>query len=186
MVGGIDYPFELLTERLAIRSPAVEHAAPLHRAIVESIESLRPWMRWADHVPTPAELEENCARAAEAFRNGTDYRLHTFLRDSGLLAGGASLHRFDWSVPRFEIGYWLRDSARGRGYVTEAVGAIAAFAFDELGAQRVEIHASSINERSCRVPERLGFTLEGVLRSYARHCDGTLEDTRVYAKIREG
>ena len=105
-------------------------------------------------------------------------------RASGVFAGGSGLHRIDWSVPRFEIGYWVRARFLGRGYATEAVRAIAERVFGDLGARRVEIRMHAANERSVRVAERAGFALEAVLRNEQRHLDGTLRDTRVYALVR--
>ena len=91
------------------------------------------------------------------------------------------MHRIDWTVPRFEIGYWCRTSRVGHGYVSEAVAAITRFAFETLHAARVEIRTDVANSRSFRIAERLGFTLEGILRRDSRTPDGELRDTRVYA-----
>jgi len=179
----LPYPLELTTERLVIRSPAIAEASYLREAVAESIEALRPWMPWADHVPTLAEAEDNCSRAAQDFKDGKDFRLHLFLKESGVFLGGSGLHSVDWSVPKFEIGYWVRQSYSGLGYVTEAVAEITRFALEELGAKRVEIRTSTRNVKSWRVAERLGFTLEGIFRNDARHIDGSLRDTKVYAKI---
>jgi len=66
MAEGIPFPFELETERLVIRSPAVADAQQLVEAIAETIDALRPWMPWADHVPTLTEARDNCSRAAQA------------------------------------------------------------------------------------------------------------------------
>ena len=142
-------------------------------------------MPWADHIPTLAEAEENCRKAEESFREGSDNRLHLFLRESLFFVGGSGLHRIDWSVPKVEIGYWIRTSCSGKGYITEAVREITRYALYELQAHRVEIRMSSRNAKSRRVPERLGFTFEGTLRNDARHVDGSLRNTCVYAKIRE-
>ena len=49
----------------------------------------------------------------------------------------------------------------------------------------VEIRMSARNMKSKAVPERLGFVLEGMLRNDARHVDGMLRDTCIYARIRE-
>jgi len=186
MVPKIPYPFELTTERLVIRSPSEADAPQLMAAIIETLDRLRPWMRWADHVPTLAETQENCRQAEAAFRHGSDHRLHLFLKEEPLtFVGGTGLHRSDWSVPKVEIGYWVRTSHSGKGYITEAVRAISRFAMDDLGVKRVEIRMGSTNVRSRGVPERLGFPLEGILRNDARHIDGTLRDTCVYAKIPE-
>jgi RimJ/RimL family protein N-acetyltransferase len=57
-------------------------------------------------------------------------------------------------------------------------------AFDGLQAQRVELRIDNVNERSWRVAERAGFTLEGVLRHESLTADGALRDMRVYSKVR--
>ena len=181
----LPFPFELKTERLIVRSPSVEDAQQLVEAIAESIDTLAPWMAWADHVPTLAEARENCRRAEKAFSEGSDYRLHLFLRDSLTFIGGSGLHRVDWSVPKCEIGYWVRKSHAGKGYITEAVREISRFALEDLKANRVEIRMSARNARSRRVPERLGFVFEGTLRNETTNPDGTLRDTCVYSKISE-
>lgn len=120
-----------------------------------------------------------------AFLARTDLPMHIFLSDRRTYVGGTGLHRMDWSVPRFEIGYWIRSSFEGRGYVSEAVRALTRFALRSLGAQRIEIHCSHRNVRSQRVAERCGFVLEGRLRNQAREPDGQLRDTFVYSLVPE-
>ena len=185
MANRITFPFELTTERPVIRSPREADAQQLLEAIAETLDVLRPWMPWAEHIPTLAEAQENCRSAEEAFRDGSDNRLHLFLRDSLTFVGGSGLHRIEWSVPKCEIGYWIRASCSGKAYVTEAVRAISRFALESLGANRVEIRTSSRNTRSRCVAERLDFVCEGILRNDARHVNGTLRDTCVYSLIRE-
>jgi ribosomal-protein-serine acetyltransferase len=105
MANTIQYPIELLTKRLSIRSPSVADGPHLREAIAESFEILHQWMPWADHIPTLAGAEENCARAAQDFKDRKDFRLHLFIKDSGVFIGGSGLHNAVWSVPKFEIGY---------------------------------------------------------------------------------
>ena len=99
--------------------------------------------------------------------------------------GGSRLLRIDWEVPKFEIGYWLRTRFAGQGYMTEAVGCITDFAFDRLGARRVEIRCDSLNRRSARVAERAGFCLEGELRNAEVGPGGEPRHTLVYSMIPE-
>ena len=84
-------------------------------------------------------------------------------------------------MPSFEIGYWCRTKFTGRGYISEAVGAAVELAQSKLGARRIQIRADERNERSWRIPERLGFLLEGKLRNYGRDNQGELFDMRCYA-----
>ena len=55
------------------------------------------------------------------------------------------LHRIDWTLRKFEIGYWRKTGCEGRGFVTEAVRALARLAFDTLDARRVEIRMDDNN-----------------------------------------
>jgi RimJ/RimL family protein N-acetyltransferase len=132
-----------------------------------------------------SEAKANCLKAKIAFEENRDHRVHLFLKEPMTFIGSSGLHDIDWSVPKAEIGYWIRTPYGGRGYVTEAVREITRFALEDLGMNRVEIRMSSRNGKSRAVAERLGFTFEGTLRSDARHVDGTLRDTCIYALVRE-
>ena len=68
--------------------------------------------------------------------------------------------------------------------VSEAISAVAAFAFERPRMRRVEALPESRNEASCRLLERIGFVLEGTLRNYKAAPGGTLTDVRMYAAIR--
>jgi RimJ/RimL family protein N-acetyltransferase len=95
------------------------------------------------------------------------------------------LHRIEWSVPKFEIGYWVRTSFTGQGYATEAVRGITAFAFEALGARRVEIRCAPENHPSARVAERAGFPLEGELRNAEVDAQGKPRNVLVFSMIWE-
>jgi RimJ/RimL family protein N-acetyltransferase len=176
----LDLPAAITTGRLVLRPPRAGDGVAINEAIVESIEGLRRWMPWATPTPTPEQTESWCRKSAADFQARTGLPMLMLLRDGGTFVGSSGMHCLDWKVPRFEIGYWVRKRFEGRGYVTEAAAAFTRFAFETLGAKRVEIRADDRNERSWRVAERLGFRLEGILRNETRDAYG-LRDTRVYA-----
>ena len=179
----LDIPDRIETERLIIRAPRAGDGAAGNAAICESLDALRPWMAWAEPVPSVEDSEEHFRRAAAHWLAREDLPLVLLRKEDGLFVGGSGLHRIDWSVPMLEIGYWIRTSLSRQGYVTEAVRAITTFAFDVLAAQRVEIRCDARNTRSAAVAERAGYTLEARLRSQARGVDGTLRDTLIYAML---
>ncbi len=90
-------------------------------------------MPWAQTLPTLEESEANIRKAVAEFMIRTDLRLLLFLRGTGTLVGSSGLHRLNWEVPCFEIGYWMRTPYCGRGLMTEAVRGITEFARDQLG-----------------------------------------------------
>jgi RimJ/RimL family protein N-acetyltransferase len=83
----------------------------------------------------------------------------------GELLGSIALAHFAWEDGRGEVGYWLASTARGAGHATRAVRLICAWAFEELGLERIELQAAVGNPGSQRVAERAGFTREAVMRS---------------------
>lgn len=182
----LDFPDRIESERLIIRAPRAGDGPAMNAGIVESLAELRPWMPWAQHAPSVAESEAGVRRGHARWILRDDLWMLIFRKSGGQeeeFVGASGLHRMDWSVPRFEIGYWLRTSLQGCGYMTEAVRTITGFAFDLLLARRVEIRADAQNVRSCRVAERCGFALEGTLRSESVDADGLPRDLRIYARV---
>lgn len=180
-----DFPESFESERLLIRSPMPGDGEELFAAVRESYKELEPWMPWVHNHKTIRDSEESARQARVRFLERSDLRMHLFLKDTDTLIGSSGLQGIDWDVPRFEIGYWLRTSFTGGGYMTEAVRAIAAFAFDELEAKRVEIRCDPLNERSVRVAERSGFRLEGELRNHEKKPNGELRNALVFSMLPE-
>jgi len=167
--------------RLELLVPAEAHAAELNAAILRSHAELKSWVPWAAEPPVLADTLEFCREARRRFERNEGLDLILLDRRSGELVGGSGFPRLDWSVPKFEIGYWCRTDSTGRGYIAEAVRRLCVYAFEELGAARVELSIDDRNVRSIGVAERLGFRQEGLLRSESRNPLGELRDTRIYA-----
>jgi RimJ/RimL family protein N-acetyltransferase len=178
-------PERVETARLVLRPYGPEDGTALFAAVQESLHEIAPWLPWADKHPDVEASTETCVRLREGFLARQDFTMGMFDRRDDRLLGGTGLHRVRWEIPAFEIGYWLRTSAVGHGYVTEAAAALTRLCFESLGAQRVEIVLDPTNARSAAVPERLGFVLEGTLRRALIGVDGRPRDRRVYGFVRE-
>lgn len=145
-------------------------------------------MPWAQTPPSVGEAESYCRRMFARFVLREDLVWLAFECDAegveGRLVAACGLHRIDWTVRRFEIGYWRRTGSGGKGYVTELTRALARMAFDTLDARRVEIRMDDSNVASWRVAERCGFTLEALLRGDSLAPSGAVRSTRIYARVR--
>src|SRR5262245_66348773 len=100
-------------------------------------------MPWARQTPTVEESEENVRRAHAKWILREDLRLSMWEKSTTTFIGGVGLHRINWQLPSFEIGYWIRTSSVGKGYATEAANALTRFSFDALNARRVELRCNS-------------------------------------------
>jgi len=92
---------------------------------------------------------------------------------------GVELHN-DVERVSIEVGYWLGETAWGRGIMTEALQAVTAECFKRFDITRVYALPFADNRASVRVLERAGYTLEGHLRQSAIK-DGTIRDQLLYA-----
>jgi ribosomal-protein-serine acetyltransferase len=100
------------------------------------------------------------------------------------LVGVLGFHHLDRENLSTSLGYWIAESAQGRGTVTRAVAALTDHAFRAWKLNRVEIHAAVENQRSRAIPRRLGFAEEGVLRQ-AERVGERFVDHVVYAMLAE-
>ena len=180
----LDFPTEFYTDRLFIRMPLPGDGKVVAQAINESIEELKPWMPFAQDKQTVEEAEINIRKSHAQFLQREDLRLLIFFKETGEFIGSSGLHRMNWDVPKFEIGYWIDSRFSRKGYMTEAVEGIINFALKELGARRLEIRCDSNNVKSRAIPEKLGFKLEGILENDDVAANGLdLRDTCIYAKV---
>lgn len=183
----IDIPERLDGERTILLAPRAGLGAEMAVVIAQSLSHLRPWMPWAQEVPTAESAELVVRRMQADFIARRDLCFQIYARrpdgSPGRLLGGTGLHRIDWDLRKFEIGYWIRPEAAGQGHVSEAVRLLTALAFGPLRACRVEIRCDAGNAKSRAVAERCGFELEGLLRNAALSVSGHPRDTCVYARI---
>ena len=181
----IEFPEEFETSQLIIRIPRPGDGEVVYQAIKASLTEIKPWLPFAQKEQSLQDVEINIREAHLNFLSRKDLRLLVFLKKTGELVASTGLHRMDWSVPKFEIGYWIDSRYSGNGYMMEAVQGIADFAFRELKARRVEIRCDSKNVKSRNVAERAGFKLETILKNDDLSADGNeLLNTCIYASIK--
>ncbi|MBC7006660.1 GNAT family N-acetyltransferase [Photobacterium sp. BZF1] len=171
------------TKRLILMPPSLDRAAMMLEAIIESQEELGVFLPWVPYALTEEASIENTKQAIanfEAFEGELRYSL--IEKKTGRFIGVIGLLVRDIAVPYFEIGYWLRTSAYGCGYMTEAVDCLAEYAFQELRANRIEITAAEQNYPSRAVAERCGFEFECLKKNERRLPSGELGHTVVYSK----
>jgi len=179
----LDFPDSFETERLLIRPPQRADAQMVYEAILESQAELNRWMAWSKD-NTLEDAIRYTRRALAQFIMRENLAMTIWRKADQHFVGNTGLHAINWEQRKFEIGYWLRTSAYGQGYMTEAVNGLTRFCFDVLEATRVEIRCDAENERSAAVARRTGYTQEAHLRSEELNTSGMLSDTLIFGMIR--
>ena len=177
--------YRIQTARLVVRCWDPADSSLLQDAVNSSLEHLRPWMPWIKSEPEDLQAKvQRLRRFRGEFDLGRDYVYGIFTPDEQQVLGGTGLHMRMGNGVR-EIGYWIRAGHTGRGYATEVAAALTRVAFEIDDVQRVEIHCDPNNSRSARVPDKLGYICEAILRKRTEGADGALRDSMIWTLLQE-
>jgi len=156
-------PEHLASARLTLRSFREGDGHALWTAIEESRKQLQKWQTWQHADKVPSDCEARVRRIQDEFRARKQLYYAILTKGDDRFLGWAGLEHIDWRIPAFGVGYWLRTSATGKGFASEAAGLLIDLAFNRFRAKRVAIWVDSRNEQSISVARRLGFRQEGAL-----------------------
>lgn len=148
-----------------LRTFDIQDAEELYALIDTNREHLHRWMGWIDTTTSVENMRSFIWHSQARLAQDNGFNAGIFHR--GRLVGVIGFHYIDHEDRKTEIGYWLAASMQGKGLMTRACRAMVDYAFSELGLNRVEIQVATGNLRSRAIPERLGFTQEGILRDDA-------------------
>jgi ribosomal-protein-serine acetyltransferase len=144
----------------------LHHAEELYLLVDRNREHLRRWLPWVDNMTSPIQYHSIIPMWLKQFADNNG--LNAGIRYNGTLVGSIGFHQTDWHNSQTSMGYFLADNAQGHGIMTRSVQALMNHAFYDLGLNRIEIRCGQKNHRSRAIPERLGFTKEGVIRDGER------------------
>ena len=147
----------LLTERLLLRRSHAGDADMI--SAYRSDPDVRRQQGWdrTDPDGVRAEIEEMAAREPGAPGGWVQFSVEE--RASGKLVGDVGLSPADDEPGVIKVGYTIDPAYQGRGYATEAVGALIAYSFETLEADVVRAYADAENTPSIRVMEKSGMRL---------------------------
>lgn len=156
---------ELFVEELVLRAWLASDAPAVVRAYEDP--DIRHW-----HARSMSEAEAVGWLLSWAERWQRETGAGWAVTQTGELLGRVGLRTIDLDEGWAEVAFWVIPSARGRGVAPRALRAVSDWAFDQIGLHRLELRHSTRNSASCRVANKSGFLLEGVMRGQALHLDG--------------
>jgi [ribosomal protein S5]-alanine N-acetyltransferase len=170
--------FDLADERVGIRRPTAADCDEF-LAMVNGSQSLhRPWV----DPPSTAERFGDYLNSREGPR---DDGFLVCDRKSGSIAGVVNLNCIVRGLFQSAyLGYYARAEFAGKGYMTEGLGLVARFAFEEMGLHRLEANIQPGNVASIALVRRCGFRKEGFSPKYLRVM-GEWRDHERWARVAE-
>jgi ribosomal-protein-serine acetyltransferase len=153
----------VVTPEIEIRLFDADDAEVSYALVERNRAYLREWLPWVDRTQSPEDIRTFITTIAipqyEA-NNGPNCGIWV----DGEFAGSIGCHPINWANRNCSLGYWVDATHQGKGIITKCCASMLDYLFDELGLHRVVIQCATGNTRSCAIPERLGFTREGVKR----------------------
>ena len=175
----------LLTERLELRCYEPRDAEELQAVSARNREHLIPFMPWALRDPETVDEKLELIRKWRGwFDTGRDFIYRVQRRGEGEQIGGCGLH-YRISGKGAEIGYWIDERETRQGYATELAAALTRFSLEVQEPSRVVIQAEVENELSLRIPKRLGFQQDGILRRSSERPEELNRDMVLYSLLPE-
>lgn len=157
-----------------------KHAPMLFDAVAQSREHLAAFLPWVSRMQQPEDFEmyiESCMQLQQQQKEASFVMVYR-----NTVVGRIGIHYINSFNRSGAIGYWITAAACGNGIATRSCAAITDYGFNRLELHRIEIKAAVHNLNSRAIPERLGFTREGLLRQ-AELVNGTYFDLVLYSML---
>jgi len=107
------------------------------------------------------------------------------LKESGQSIGGIGFYFWEKEYYKTDLGYTVNRTHWQQGYATEALLAILAFGFEEMGLHRVNVDTRMDNLASLGLMRRLGFVYEGARRECVLSADGTYQTWGLFGMLED-
>lgn len=151
-----------LDERLTLQQLSDVHAEEMFAAITQHRAYLRQWLPWVDGTVTILDTQQYIAFTEKQF--AVSGIVNMVIVYDGHVVGTVGIHDINRENRSTSIGYWLAEDFQHQGIMTRSVARLVDYLFDTVKLHRIEIRAAVSNKGSRAIPERLGFTNEGIAR----------------------
>lgn len=151
-------------EEVALRLFNEDDAEEFYQLTIHSKTYLKEWLGWLDNIKTVEDTAKNIKSRLNEVVENRGYPKSFAIIYNGKIAGTIGFSRIDERNRIGVIGYWLGKEFQGKGIMSKAFKALIDYGFKELHFNRIEVRIAAENEKSQAIPERFGFTKEGVIR----------------------
>lgn len=170
----------LVEDNLVLELTAQKHAAGLFNAVDSNRLHLSAFLPWVANMQSVADFNNYIQHCETLYELKTDISF-VIIADNKI-AGRIGIHHIHAQNKTGAIGYWIAKEFEGRGIVTKCCRALIRHGFEQMNLHRIEIKAAVKNLRSQAIPQKLGFTKEGVLRQ-AEFVNNHFIDITLYSML---
>ena len=144
------------------------------------------WQYSLAAITNTKDLEKYIQAAIEARGNKSAYAFIVFDKLLDAYVGCTRFYDIQLNFQTTQIGYtWYSKKCWGTKLNENCKYLLLQFAFDQMGFERVEFRADNNNKRSIAAMQKIGCTIEGVLRNHLPMPNGKRRDSIVLSILKE-
>jgi RimJ/RimL family protein N-acetyltransferase len=180
-----DFTKEIIleNERVLLRPLQLSDGSLLSHYVEEEPEL---WQYSLAAITNTKDLEKYIQSAIEARENKTSYAFIVFDKLLNDYVGCTRFYDIQLNFQTTQIGYtWYSKKCWGTKLNENCKYLLLEFAFDQMGFERVEFRADNNNKRSIAAMQKIGCTVEGVLRNHLPIPNGKRRDSIVLSILKE-
>lgn len=172
---------ELCTKRLKLRKYTLLDAEYMYKNYATD-ERVTKFLNWEPY-KNVKDIEKFLSERVKEYKDQNVY--NWAIEKENEMIGSISAISVDEINHSCEIGYCTGYEYWNQGITSEALSAVIAFLFNEVGMHRITAKHDVENPASGKVMQKCNMTHEGTLReNYLRH-DGTYSDALVYGILKK-
>ncbi len=168
----------IVDDLISLEKLEAEHAAEIFDMASRNKLYLREFLPWIDHADSIQFFENFISDSLSRYILEIEYPF--VIKYENIIIGRIGLYNVDQKNKIAEIGYWIDEKMQGNGVISKSCKSIVDYAFSTLNLNRIEIKCAVENSRSNAIPERIGFSHEGILRQ-AGIIRGKFHDLHLYS-----
>ena len=173
----------LENERVLLR-PLAQSDGSLLAHFVEEEPDL--WQYSLVAINNGTDLENYIQTAIEARVQKTSYAFIVFDKLLNEYVGCTRFYDMQLAYQTTQLGYtWYSKKCWGTKLNENCKHLLLEFAFDQMGFERVEFRADNNNKRSIAAMQKIGCTVEGILRNHLPMPNGKRRDSIVLSILKE-
>ncbi len=185
MVNHFDFiqEYSLENERVILRPLAIKDFSLLEKYVTAEPDL---WQYSLVSIKHSQDLEKYIQDAVEARNQKTAYPFIVFDKLTQTYVGVTRFYDIQLTNNTTQLGYtWYSKKVWGTGLNQHCKFLLLEFALDKMGFERIEFRADNNNKRSIAAMQKIGCTVEGILRNHLPLPNGTRRDSIVLSILKE-
>jgi|YelNatPaOPRAMG01_1025707.scaffolds.fasta_scaffold18593_5 ribosomal-protein-serine acetyltransferase len=147
---------------ITLKNLKMEDVLDLFDLVDRSRKYLEEWLPWVKNTVDVDNELSFIRNSMQRMEFGIGIDMGIWFRDR--IVGVIGFNNIDLNNMKGSIGYFLGERYQGRGIMLSSCRTLVNYGFHKLNLHKIIIRCATENLKSRRIPEKLGFTLEGTLR----------------------